>query len=64
MLKTIKKYVSRPSFLSQKIFSRNFVAIKGIETVLTLTIYNIYHFGFKQTVAAWFSLQRHSGKIC
>ena len=56
--------MSRPSFLSQKIFSRNFVAIKGIETVLTLAIYNIYHFGFKQTVAAWFSLQRHSGKIC
>ena len=31
-----KKYVSRPSFVSQKIFSRNSVAIHEIKTVLTL----------------------------
>ena len=30
------RYVSRPSFVSQKIFSRNFVAIHEIKPVLTL----------------------------
>ena len=36
MLKTIKKYVSKPSFVSNKIFSKNCVAIHEIESVLTL----------------------------
>ena len=36
MQKTIKKYVSRPSFVSQKIFSRNFVAIHEIKPMFTL----------------------------
>ena len=36
MLKTIKKYVSRPSFVSQKIFNKNCVPIHEIEPVLTL----------------------------
>ena len=31
-----KKYVSKPSFVSQKIFSKNFVAIQEIKPVLTL----------------------------
>ena len=31
-----KKYVSRPRFVSQKIFRRNFVAIYEIKPVLTL----------------------------
>ena len=31
-----KKYVSKPSFISQKIFSKNFVAIHKIKPVLTL----------------------------
>ena len=30
-----KKYVSKPSFVSQKIFSKNFVAIHEIKPVLT-----------------------------
>ena len=30
------KYVSRPSFVSQKIFSKNFVAVHKIKVVLTL----------------------------
>ena len=35
-VKGYKICVSRPSFLSQKIFSRNFVAIHEIKSVLTL----------------------------
>ena len=31
-----KKYVSKPSFVSQKIFSKNFVAIHEIKPLLTL----------------------------
>ena len=31
-----KKYVSKPSFVSQKVFSKNFVAIHEIKVVLTL----------------------------
>ena len=31
-----KKWVRRPSFVSQKIFSKNFVAIQEIKPVLTL----------------------------
>ena len=31
-----KNYVSEPSFVSQKIFSKNFVAIHEIKPVLTL----------------------------
>ena len=31
-----KKYVSKPNFVSQKIFSKNFVAIHEIKPVLTL----------------------------
>ena len=34
--KNYKKYVSRPSFASQKIFNENLVAIHGIKPVLTL----------------------------
>ena len=34
--KDYKKYVSKPSFFSQKIFSKNFVAIHEIKPVLTL----------------------------
>ena len=30
------KYVSKPSFVSQKVFSKNFVAIHEIKAVLTL----------------------------
>ena len=30
------RYISKPSFVSQKIFSKNFVAIHGIEPVLTV----------------------------
>ena len=30
-----KKYVSKPSFVSQKIFNKHFVAIHEIEPVLT-----------------------------
>ena len=36
MLKNYKKWVSRPSFVSQKIFKKNFVAIHEIKQVLTL----------------------------
>ena len=35
-VKGYKIWVSRPNFLSQKIFSRNFVAIHEIKSVLTL----------------------------
>ena len=31
-----KKYASKPSFVSQKIFSKNFVAIHEVKLVLTL----------------------------
>ena len=31
-----KKYVSKPNFVSQKIFSKNFIAIHEIKPVLTL----------------------------
>ena len=31
-----KKWVRRPSFVSQKIFSKNFIAIQEIKPVLTL----------------------------
>ena len=34
--KDYKKYVSRPSFVSQKIFSENFVTIHVNEPVLTI----------------------------
>lgn len=34
--KDCKKWVTRPSFVSQKVFSRNFVAIHEIKSVLTL----------------------------
>ena len=34
--KNYKKYVSKPSFVSQKIFSGNFIAINEIKFVLTL----------------------------
>ena len=34
--KNNKKWVSRPSFVSQKIFSRNFVALHKVKRVLTL----------------------------
>ena len=34
--KDYKKYVSKPSFVSQKIFNENFVAIHEIKPVLTL----------------------------
>ena len=34
--KDYKKYVSKPSFVSQNIFSENFVAIPEIKSVLTL----------------------------
>ena len=36
MLRIIKKYVNKPSFVLQKIFNRNFAAIHKIEPVLTL----------------------------
>ena len=41
MLKIIKKYVSKPNFVSQKKFSKNFVAIHEIKPVFILdkTIY-------------------------
>ena len=31
-----KKYVGKPSFISQKVFSKNFVAVYEIKPVLTL----------------------------
>ena len=31
-----KTYISKPSFVSQKIFNKNFVAIHEMKTVLTL----------------------------
>ena len=34
--KDYKEYVSKPSFVSEKIFSKNFVAIHEIKSVLTL----------------------------
>ena len=34
--KDYKKYVSKPSFVSQKIFSSNFVAVHEIKQILTL----------------------------
>ena len=36
MLKTVKKYVKRLSFVSQKIFNKNLVAIRELKPVLTL----------------------------
>ena len=37
-----KKYVRKTSFNSQKIFSKNFVAIHEIKLVLTLEVFLIY----------------------
>ena len=34
--KNYVRYISKPSFVSQKVFSKNFVAIYGIKPVLTL----------------------------
>ena len=34
--KNYKEYVSKPSFVSQKIFSKNYIAINEIKPVLTL----------------------------
>ena len=36
-----KKYVSKPSFVSQKILCKNFVAIHEIKLVLTLKVFLI-----------------------
>ena len=36
--KDYKKYVSKPSFVSQKIFSKDFVASHEIKSVLTLNV--------------------------
>ena len=36
-----KKYVSKPIFVSQKIFSKNFVSIHEIKLVLTLEVFLI-----------------------
>ena len=36
MLKIIKRNVSKPSFVSQKIFSKNVVAVHEIKPILTL----------------------------
>ena len=36
MLEIIKKYVSKPSFVSQKIFNKNFVAVHETKPNLTL----------------------------
>ena len=36
-----KKYVSKPSFVSQKILCKNFVAIHEIKLVLTLEVFLI-----------------------
>ena len=36
MLKIIKKHVSEPSFVSQKVFNKDLVAIHDIKPVLTL----------------------------
>ena len=41
-----KKYVSKPSFVSQKIFSKNFVAIHENKPVLTL----------EKSIYVWFSI--------
>ena len=35
-VKDYVRYISKPSFVSQKIFSKNFVAIHEIKPVLTL----------------------------
>ena len=58
--KDYKKWVSRPTFVSQKIFNKNFVAIHEIKPVLTidkpiyigfsildLSIYLMYEFHYK-----------------
>ena len=37
MLENLKKYVSKPSFVSQRIFNKNLVATHEIKPVLTLT---------------------------
>ena len=44
--KNYEKWVSRPSFVSQKIFSKNFVAIPKIKPVF----FRIQYPRFKQTV--------------
>ena len=42
--KDYKEYVSKPSFVSEKIFSKNFVAIHEIKSVLTLDKPNYVEF--------------------
>ena len=64
MLRTIKN-ASKPSFVSQKIFSGNSVAIYEIQPVLMLDklIYAVFgYFRFKQIVNVWISLKIHKNK--
>ena len=51
------KCISKPSFVSQKIFSQNFAAIHEIKPVLTLN--KPIYVGFKQIINVLISLQIH-----
>ena len=44
MQKVVKKYINNPSFVSQKIFSKDLAAIHEIKSVLTL--YKPIYVGF------------------
>ena len=51
--KKCKKYVRKPSFVSQKIFNKNFVTIHEIKPVLTLNLSKLlmyeFHYNYIKT---------------
>ena len=55
----MKKYTSRPTHITHKIFDKNFAAIHEIEPVLTLNklIYVGFSFRIKKMVDVWLPLQ-------
>ena len=55
----MKKYTSRPTHITHKIFDKNFAAIYETEPVLTLNklIYVGFSFRIKQMVGVWLPLQ-------
>ena len=60
--KDYKKYVTKPSFVSQKIFSENFVALHKIKPVLTLD--KQIQVGFTISYLSKFLMYEFHNKYC